>query len=74
VTDRQTDGRTDTAHIGNNSLHRMHSVQPKKYSFQAASNARNADYCYQYPRCLSVSLSVTAAHQVGAGMPKARNA
>jgi len=29
-TGRQTDGQTDTAHIGNNSVHLMHSTQPKQ--------------------------------------------
>jgi len=29
VTDRLMDGQTDTAHICNNSLHLMHSMQPK---------------------------------------------
>jgi len=31
--DRQTDGQTDTAHIGNNSLHPMHSMPPRKANF-----------------------------------------
>jgi len=28
--DRLMDGQTDTVHIGNNSLHLMHSMQPNK--------------------------------------------
>jgi len=43
--DRQTDGRTDrltdTAHIGNNSLHLMHSIQPKN-----ERNTETADVLY----------------------------
>jgi len=32
VSDRLTDWRTDTAHIGNNSLHLRHSTQPKNWT------------------------------------------
>jgi len=32
MTDRQTDGQTDTAHIGISSLHLIHSTQPKNES------------------------------------------
>jgi len=31
MTDRQTDGQTDNAVVGNNSLYHMHSMQPNKY-------------------------------------------
>jgi len=49
-------------------LHRETSALPgitvshtQLWSFSAAPNARDANYCYRCARCLSVSLSVTAA-------------
>jgi len=56
-TDKQTNGRTDTANIGNNSLHLMHSVQPKNWLFCTTRQSGPKTPVFPQSKTFSKSLS-----------------